>query len=83
MTEVHMGSPKGYPILRETDVENFSTTVLKFKSLKETSSLLGRQYGKGGTLHTRSGDPRGWYFQKLEIVPWVWLKAAFVGKVGN
>lgn len=70
-----MGAPKGYPILWETDVENFSTTMLKFKSLKETSSLLGRQYGKGwGASHTRSGGPRGWYFQKLEIVPWVWLK---------
>lgn len=88
MTEVHMGhrgaQEKGYPLLRGAD-ENSSAKVLKFKSLEETSSLLGRRYGEGwrGTVCAKSGGPAGWYIQKVEIVLGVWFKVAFVGTVEN
>lgn len=89
MTEVHMGHrgaqrKKGTHFYGVAD-ENSSAKVFKFKTLEETSSLLGRQYGEGwwSTVCAKSGGPAGWYIQKVEIVLGVWFKVAFVGMVEN
>lgn len=52
MMAVHMGSPKGYPILCRTD-ENLSTTILKFNS--GNIKFVGRAIWKRMGAHYTQG----------------------------